>query len=318
MVDMNYEIQLGNYKVTHLLSCEIRKSDNKLADTATVKLIGMAYSKALNVESKIKRGDKVNIKLGYDDTLHQEFKGYITSVATDNTIVIECEDGMFLMKKEVKNKQYKDVEIADIIEEVVSQIGGFTLVKGSGISDVKYDKFTISDDTAYEVFEKIKNETGVHIFIKGSELHVHLKYTYKEGNVAYDYEKNVEKSSLKYIKAADRKVQVEIVGIDRKNKKTKVVVGKKGGDKITIHRYNMTSKSALKAIGEEEIKKYGNTGYEGDITTWLVPYVSYSYSAKIKDIDYPDREGTYYVTAVTTTFDSSGGKRKVGLGILLS
>ena len=318
MVAMNYDIQLGNYTVTQLLSCEVRKSANKLSDTATIKLTGMAYDKALKIESKIKRGDSVNIKLGYDDNLIQEFKGYITSIATDNTIVIECEDGMFQFRKEVQSKQYKNTEAASILQDVVSQIEGFTLVKGAGVSDVRYDKFTISDATAFEVFRKIKEETGLHIFIKGDELHVHLKYTYEEGNVVYDYEKNVEKSSLKYNKEEDKKIQVEAIGIDRKNKKTKVLVGEKGGDKITIHRYNMNDTVALKAVAQEEIKKYRYTGYEGDITTWLVPYASYSYSANIKDVDYPQREGIYYVTAVTTIFDASGARRKISLGILLS
>ncbi len=272
MLNMNYDIQLGKYKVAHLLSCEVRKSANKLSDTATIKLTGMAYSKALEVESKIKRGDEVNIQLGYNNTLQQEFQGFISSISTDNTIVIECEDGMFLMRKEVKNKQYKKIEVAAVIEDVVSQIGGFSVVKGDGVSDVKYDKFIISNATAYDVFKKIKSETGLHIFVKGSELHVHLKYIYKEGEVKFDFSRNVESSNLKYVNAADKKVQVEVVGIDRKNKKTKVVVGESGGDKITVHRYNVSDPSALKAIGLEEEKKHRYTGYEGDLTAWLLPY----------------------------------------------
>ncbi len=133
MLNMNYDIQLGKYKVVHLLSCEVRKSANKLSDTATIKLAGKAYSKALGVESKIKRGDEVNIRLGYNDTLQLEFQGFISSISTDNTIVIECEDGMFLMRAAIQNKQYKQIEAAAVIEDVASQIGGFTVVKGDGV-----------------------------------------------------------------------------------------------------------------------------------------------------------------------------------------
>ncbi len=300
-----------------MLSCEVRKSANKLSDTATIKLTGKAYSKALEVESKIKLGDEVNIRLGYDDTLQQEFKGFISSVSTDNTIVIECEDRMFLMRKEVKNKQYKKIAATAIIEDMAAQIGGFTVGKGDGVSDVKYDKFTISNATAYDVFKKIKEETGLHIFVKGSELHIHLKYTYNEGDVKYDFTQNVEASNLKYIKAADRKVQVGVVGIDRKNKKTKVLVGESGGDKITVHRYNVSDEAALKTIGEEEIKKHRYTGYEGEVITWLFPYCTYGYSADIVDKDYPERQGIYYVEAVTNSFSDAGGKRKVTVGLKL-
>ncbi|MCP4123685.1 MAG: hypothetical protein GY751_18200, partial [Bacteroidetes bacterium] len=242
----------------------------------------------------------------------------ISSISTDNTIVIECEDGMFLMRKEVQNKQYKQIEAAAVIEDVASQIGGFTVVRGDGVSDVKYDKLTISNATAYDVFKKIKSETGLHIFIKGSELHVHMKYTYKEGEVKFDFSRNVESSNLKYVNAANKKVQVEVVGIDRKNKKTKVVVGESGGDKITVHRYNVSDPSALKAIGLEEEKKHRYTGYEGDLTAWLFAYCTYGYSAEILDMDYPERQGVYYVEAVTTSFSNAGGKRKVNLGIKLA
>ncbi len=314
---MGYDIRLGKYRVAHLLSCEVRKNTNNLSDTATINLTGMAYSKALEVESKIKRGGEVNIRLGYNDSLQQEFQGFISSVSTDNSIVIECEDRMFLMRKEVNNKQYKKVEAAAIIEDVVSQIGDFAVVKGDGVADVKYDKFTISGATAYDVFRKIKSETGLHIFVKGKELHVHLKYTYKEGEVKFDFSRNVESSNLKYIKAADKKVQVEVVGIDRQNKKTKVLVGESGGDKITVHRYNVSEESALKAIGEEEIKKHRYTGYEGDLTAWLFPYCTYGYSAHIVDTDYPERQGTYYVEAVTSSFSDGGGKRKMTIELKL-
>jgi phosphotransferase system IIA component len=315
---MNYDIQIANYKVSYLLDCEIRKSANKLTDIATIKLNGMAYSKTVNIEDKIKRGDKVSIKLGYDSNLYNEFNGYIKSIKTDDTIIIECEDSMFLMRKEVKSKQYKNITASDIIKDLLSQIGGFDLVLGDGVSDLKYDKFTISNATAFDVLTKLKEETGAHIFVKGNELNFHLKYTYKEGDVVYDFSKNVEKSSLKYVKSEDKKVLIEIIGINRNNEKTKVEVGEKGGDKITVHRYNVNDKSALEAIGQEELKKYRYTGYEGDITGWLTPYCSYGYSCRIIDSDYPIREAIYYCEAVTTQFNSTGGKRKITLGIKLA
>ncbi len=318
MYIMNYDIQIGNFKVNHLLSCEVRKSSNKLSDTATVKLNGMAYNTALEIESKIKRGDKVAINFGYDETLYKEFTGYISSITTDNTIIIECEDAMFLTRKEVKNKQYKNIKAVEVLDDIMAQLGGFTIVKGDGVDDLRYDKFTVSNATGYDVIKKIKDETKLHIFVKGSVLHIHLKFTYKEGDVIYDFSKNVENSSLKYVKVEDKKVQIEVIGINRKNEKTKVLVGEKGGDKITIHKYNVTDPKALKTIGEEEIKKYRYTGYEGNITAWLFPFCTYGYSCNIIDTNYPNREAIYYCEAVTSSFSSNGGVRKVTLGIKLS
>jgi len=317
MLDMSYNIKIGKYGLSRLLSCEIHKSANKLSDTATIKLPGMAYSKALEIETKLKRGDEVSLELGYNETLEIEFKGYIRSITTDNTIVIEFEDGMFLMRKEVENIQYKDKSAVEIITAVVDQIGGFKIVSGKEVDFVRFDKFVVNNNTAYEVLNKIKEESGLHIFVKGDELHIHLKYTYKNKDIKYDFTKNVEKSNLKYLKAEDKKVLVEVTGINRKAVKTTVVVGDRGGDKISVKRYNVSDEKALKLIGEEEIKKHRITGFEGNITTWLFPYVSYGDSAKIIDDDYPKREGKYYVEAVDVFFNSSGGSRKVTLGIKL-
>ncbi len=305
------EITLGKFKLNHLISCQVRKDVDKLSDSATIKLPGMAYGQALEIESKIKRGDAVTIKLGYEGYLFEEFNGFISSIATDNTIIIECEDSMFLTRKEVENKQYQNTDATAIIQDVINQLPGIKMVAGEGVDILKYDKFTINEATGYDVLKKIKEETGLHIFMKGTELHVYLQYTYNTGKVKYDFAKNVQSSNLKYLHEADKKVLVEVVGIDRENKKVKVEVGEKGGDKITVHRYNVHDPEALKKIGEEEIIKHRFTGYEGDFTTWLLPYITTGASADMLDPDYVSRQGVYYTSAVTTTFDKNGGKRKV-------
>ncbi len=79
----------------------------------------------------------------------------------------------------------------------------------------------------------------------------------------------------------------------------------------------MSDQAALKSIGKEEIKKHRYTGYEGDLTAWLFPYCTYGYSADVADTDYPERQGIYYVEAVTPSFNEGGGKRKTTIGLKL-
>ena len=50
------------------------------------------------------------------------------------------------------------------------------------------------------------------------------------------------------------------------------------------------------------------------MTDWLLPYVEPSYKVTIKDDDYPEKKGDYYVIATEVEFSSSGGVRKVMLG----
>ena len=84
----------------------------------------------------------------------------------------------------------------------------------------------------------------------------------------------------------------------------------------TINRPNVSTEVSLKSIAEQTRKGLVYTGYKGAIQGWLLPYCQVGYTAKVVDVDYPEREGKYYVSAVRTTFSrSTGGLRSVQLGI---
>ena len=97
MFTMQYDIRIGDWMVGMLDSVEIRRSVDLLADTATVVLPGAEYNKALEVEDRIRRGDHVQIWLGYAETgTALEFEGWVQRIGTDNgAVTIECEDDLF-------------------------------------------------------------------------------------------------------------------------------------------------------------------------------------------------------------------------------
>ena len=318
MVLMDYNIRLNGLKLNYLLECSIVKDANMLGNTATIKVPGMAYGVALEIEEKLKRGNDVLIELGYDGELVQEFTGFITSISTDNTITINCEDAVYLTRQPVANAVYKNISVAEIATKVINQIATLNIKIGDGLSDIMYNKYTISNANAWDVLNKLKEENGLHIFFVGTVCHVNLKYVYKSGEVVYHFGRNVEEADLKYEKAEDKAVEVEVIGITRDNQKVKVNAGKTGGDKITVHRYNVTDKKALQAIAEQELLKYSYTGYEGTFKGWLTPYCSVGASVTITDPDYPSREGVYYAEKVEVRFNRQGGARIVNPTLKLS
>ena len=103
---MEYDIQIGNFKVQTLKSVRVIKSVSQLSDTAYIELPGTLINETLQVEDKIHRGDPVTIQLGYKQAgLQTEFKGYLKAIKTDNTkIVLECEDELFLWDVPLKNE----------------------------------------------------------------------------------------------------------------------------------------------------------------------------------------------------------------------
>lgn len=309
---MVYDIQIAGYKLGLLESVEIHKSVDLLADTAVVVVPGVVYNQSLDIEDKVKVGDPVVIRLGYDDNLVTEFEGYLQRIDTDdNSLVFNCEDAIYLTRKPVKDKQFNKTTVKEIVEYCLSQIG----MKGLDCTyNITYEKFVIKSANAYDVLKKLQDDTKANIYMKNGILNIHPAYIEKGGDVCYDFAINVESSDLKYRNSDDRKFEVTVEGIGLDGKKKTVTVGVTGGEKRTVKVSNPQSDQDLKIRGIEEMKYLVYDGYEGSITGWLIPFVEPTYSAHIYDKEYEYKTGSYYVVSVTTTFDESGGVRKVELG----
>lgn len=309
---MAYDIQIGNYKLGLLESVEIHKSVDLLADTAIVVVPGVVYNQSLDIEEKVKVGDPVVIRLGYDDNLVTEFEGYLQRIDTDdNSLAFNCEDAIYLTRKPVKDKQFNKTTVKEIVEYCLSQIG----MKGLDCTyNITYEKFVIKNANAYDVLKKLQDDTKANIYMKGGELNIHPAYVEKGGDVYFDFAINIEESDLKYRSKNDRNYEITVEGITLDGKKKTVTVGTTGGEKRTVKVFNVMSDTALKQRGLEEMKYLVYDGYEGSITGWLIPFVEPTYSAHIYDKEYEYKTGSYYVVSVTTTFDENGGVRKVELG----
>jgi len=76
--------------------------------------------------------------------------------------------------------------------------------------------------------------------------------------------------------------------------------------------------ASMKKIADNEVLKQSAAGYEGSFDTWLIPFCKPTFSARIKDEDYPEKTAYYYVKSVTTTLSEAGGVRTITPGIKLS
>jgi len=312
---MNFDITIGSFRLTTLESVVVTCSVENLADTATITLPGAVYNRALEIESKIKEGDPVCIRFGYDARLQElpvEFEGYVESIATDGgSVKINCEDEIYKFRRDLENTSLASVSVKELLEHVLRELGGFDL---SCDYDFKYDKFTIYDATGFDVLKKVQEETRANIYLKGKTLHVHPQYAETGKTVICDFAVNIEKSDLKYKDARQRKFVATVEGTDAKGKTVKVTKGTPGGDKFTIKLPGVSDKAALERRAEEELKIRAYSGYEGNFTTWLVPRIEPTDIVELRDADYEYKTGQYYVVAVVTTFAASGGSRKVTIG----
>lgn len=317
MYSMNYDIKIGSYKLTMINDVNIKSSVENLADTAVISLPASIYNKALQIEDKVHEGDEVVIQLGYGEALKKEFSGFVESISTDNgSLKINCEDALYLYRKDIQDKVLSNVSVAELLEHVNSFMS-------SGLSlscnyEFKYDTFTIHDATGFDVLKKVQEETRANIYLKENTLHVHPQYSEIGREIIYDFAINVEKSDLKYMDARKRKLSCTVEGRDGKGKPVKITRGTPGGDKISLRLPGVSDVKTLMMRADEEIKIRSYSGYEGNLTGWLVPFVQSTDIVEIRDNDYEYKTGKYYVVAVETSFSSAGGKRKVTLGKKIS
>ncbi len=317
MFTMRYDIRIGNYKVGMLERVEINRSVELLADTATIILPASEYNTALDVESKIKRGDRVTISLGYEETgMVDEFAGWVQRIGTDNgAITIECEDDLFKFRVGLKDQQKNNVTLAALLRLVVDGIGGGYKIDCS--YSWTYEKFTINSATGFNVLKKIQEESGADIYIQGDTLHIHAPGQTVGKDIIYDFARNVQSCDLNYRRADERKVQIVVKAVMPDGKVKERHYGPTGADKVEV-KCATSDDVSMKLRGESELKRLTFDGYDGSITTWLVPFVKPGDSAVLYDEDYSYKDGRYFVRAVKTGFGSSGGTREIELGFRLT
>ena len=124
--------QIGNYTFDSLHDVEITKSVEALSDTAVIKLPSRfkvrQNGQELFTEEALKVGDKVIISLGYQDKYAGvEFTGFVKKISPKIPLVIECEDAMWLLRRNSITKSFENTTMKEILKEVV---------KGTGVEDV--------------------------------------------------------------------------------------------------------------------------------------------------------------------------------------
>lgn len=317
MYTLDFEVKIGEFYLGMVESITIHKSVELLADTCEIVLPAARLNKALEVEEQIKRGDEVSVSIGYKEVgIKEEFKGYLQRISTDGgSIKLFCEDDLFQFRKDLPNEELKKISLSNLLSKVVKGIGKNYKVDCS--YTWVYDKFVIRDATGYDVLKKVQEECGADIYLKDGVLHIHPPGEVVGKERFYDFAVNIEEAELSFKRAEDKKVKVVVKAIMPDGKVKEIEVGSTGGEKVEV-KCHASDTASMKARGEAEVKRRTFDGYDGSITTWLIPECNPGDTASIHDGDYTYKDGTYFVRSVTTEFSEGGGKRKVELGYRLS
>ena len=192
-------------------SCKVVSSLFSLTDTCTITLGRKRKWKDENVTDLteiIKRGDAIEVKLGYGDAIETVFKGYLTAVKTGTPVTIECENEAWKLKQmPIANKDYESLAMADFVSEFLSS---YKVVS----ADVNFGEVRINgENTVAGVLDYFMKNYPVRFFFRGDTFYATLAHTLlmQDGAIEthkFKWGRNVVKDNLKYTLAEDVKVQI--------------------------------------------------------------------------------------------------------------
>lgn len=318
MYILKAKIEIGNYIFNSVTEVEITKSVEELIDTAIIKM-PLKFKVKDNNEQKfteevIKAGDPVNITLAYEGKYEGvEFEGFVARIKPKIPLEIHCEDAMYLLRRKNISRSFEKTTMKEILEEVVKD----TPIKLSKrIPSVALEKYIIKDANGTQVLQGLKDNLAMTVFLEDDgSLYCGLQQLTNIGQrVIYDLNYNLVENNLEFKTSDDKKIKVKYTYIDKENKRKSYEFGDPDGELRTYHTSIVSDEKKLEEMAKTEIKKLKYDGFEGDVTSFLIPYVTRGMGAEVRDSEHKNREGNYFIKAVVTTFGTGGARRKATFG----
>lgn len=321
MFVLKAKIDIGEYTFFNVHNVKIIKSVDDLADTCVIELPNRFKVRGKDgvqyVEKAIKAGDKVTVSLGYEGVYNGiEFQGFVKKVKPNVPVTIECEDLMYLLRRKNVNKSWEHTTLKEVLQEVVK---GTDIPLANNIPDIQLDKWIIKNANGTQVLEKLREEFLLSIFIDDNQaLYAGLSQLTNIGQtVVYDLNYNIVRNELEYRTKEERRIKVKYVYIDSKNKKKEIEEGDPDGELRTYHTSVVSDVATLRQMARAEIERLKYDGFDGAITSFLVPYTTRGMQAHLIDNDIREINEKYFIKAVEVSFGTAGARRKITIGARL-
>ncbi len=282
MLRLSSEITIEGEKTwvfKFLAGCNVVQDTGTLTDTCTLELPKKIKWEGFIVKNgklPIKRGDRITIKLGYDNDLTFKFSGFIRTVDAKNPVKIHCEDGMFLLKThKAPSKSYKNAMLKDVITDMLEGTNiDFQLID----DDIKLGKYRITQPTVAQALQELKERHMLQAYFRTindkSILYVGLAYPFdNRKKEKFVHGKNIINEDFEYRDKEEIRAKVEATSFGAKHKKTYLEVGDKDGDVIKI-RIDGLTELELKKYAENTLDKYKQTGFKGTFEAFGEPIVA--------------------------------------------
>ena len=257
-------------------------------------------------------GGKVSVSLGYDGNNTKRFWGYVAIIDYDTTLILQCEGYFHQIKHKRYTKSWSSVSLKTFLRYITE---GTSITLSNDIPDIPLGDVTLTDATADKIFSWLKSDFQLCIFFKGAELYAGAYAYGKEGDThKLRIGWNVKTNNLK-IQPQKTEVQVNLVVKDDGGKKTTTKGRQNGSDTVKNVNIKAGLPDYFKKAVLERLQQETNTGgrLEGSVTCFLTPTFNIGDVASIENTKYPERNGNFFVTAISGSYGSTGGTQQLTL-----
>lgn len=312
-------------------SIEIESSYENLTDTCKItiprKLTFEGADLFVGDNPIFKRGDKIEVSIGYVPNITKVFSGYIKTVGSNVPTFLECEDGMYLLKQSKVNYPSKAGLLERIskaplkfhpqtiqptlkLKELLDYC--FPNTEFEVVDNIDLGKFSIINASPAMLLDKLKSKYSLYSYFRYGVLHVGFA---NDASITSEAELKMEEvvinsDTLEWSRAEDVRIKCVAISINKDNTKTQVEFGEPNGNQITIHKEDMDAKS-LEFAAKEWIKENKYTGYKGDIETFGEPIINHGDRVKLTSTKLPERDGTFLVKKVKRIYSVDSGNHQV-------
>ncbi len=304
------EIIAGNVMFSEVQKVEIKTALEELTDTAVFSVPRNYKLEGKLIADHLKIGDKVIIKLGYNDSLEIEFEGYISKIKAGVPLTIECEDEMFNLKKSIENKSWKKATIKDVVSYIAPDYKVNYL-------DENFDlgKFKVQNTTATKVLESLK-DFGFYSYFKNKELNIAFLSGFAKHAERFTYDKYRIKDakSLSFISKEEQKYKIKAISNNKNGKKLNVEIGDVDGDLRTFN-YLEKTENELKELANTELENLKKDRAKGSIKGFGMPRTRAGDYLEILENKASDVKGKFLIEKTQISFGNNGFERINELGV---
>ena len=312
-VDEEGRRQKRQWDIGMVHNVRITGDNTTLQDTCTIDLPRNARWEG-SEKIPLRRGDKVEVWLGYNGDLKLRFIGYIQDVGANTPTRLTVVDSIFILRQRTaKKKTYRNATLRAVMEDQMPEGFGWEVPH-----DVQLGLYRVTATTVAGVLEDLKKNYGVEsvMVIEDGEPKL-MSYTVYPGlrkkAMVAEEGRNIISDSLVYRRRED--VQVKVEGISIQSDGSRITYSEGEGELHTIHRYGLTL-AQLKVVVKDEIERLKWTGLSGRFETFGEPVVGRLDAVEVKkqNID----PGRYQVKGVDVEFGTRGYRQRVDLGRLIA